>query len=45
MNAPDAQPALREFKNHDLVDEIAKPGVRYELRPAQTPDGSPVAGL
>lgn len=23
---------LRELKNHDLVDDIAKPGVRYEKR-------------
>ena len=45
MNAPDAMPALREFKNHDLVDDIAKPGVRYEPRPAKTPDGTTVPGL
>jgi 6-oxo-cyclohex-1-ene-carbonyl-CoA hydrolase len=45
MNAPDGQFALREFKNHDLVDDIAKPGVRYELRPARRPDGTVVAGL
>ena len=25
---------MRDFKNHDLVDDIAKPGVRYEKRPA-----------
>ena len=36
---------MREFKNHDLVDDIAKPGVRYEKRPAKTPDGNVVAGL
>jgi len=30
MNAPDIQIPLRDFKNHDLVDDIAKPGVRYE---------------
>jgi sulfide:quinone oxidoreductase len=29
MNAPDALPARRGFKNHDLVDDIAKPGVRF----------------
>jgi 6-oxo-cyclohex-1-ene-carbonyl-CoA hydrolase len=45
MNAPDALPALREFKNHDLVADIAKPGIGYELRPAKTPDGSTVSGL
>ena len=35
----------REFKNHDLVDDFSKPGVRYERRPARLPDGSEVAGL
>jgi 6-oxo-cyclohex-1-ene-carbonyl-CoA hydrolase len=45
MNAPDSQAALREFKNHDLVDDIGKPGVRYELKPARRPDGSEAAGL
>ncbi len=30
MNAPDIQIPLRDFTNHDLVDDIAKPGVRYE---------------
>jgi 6-oxo-cyclohex-1-ene-carbonyl-CoA hydrolase len=45
MNAPDALLARREFKNHDLVDDIAKPGVRFELRPARRPDGSEAAGL
>jgi 6-oxo-cyclohex-1-ene-carbonyl-CoA hydrolase len=45
MNAPDALPARRGFKNHDLVDDIAKPGVRFELRPARRPDGSEAAGL
>ena len=39
MNAPDAVPVQREFKNHDIVDDISKPGVRYELRPAKRPDG------
>jgi len=34
-----------EFKNHDLVDDFAKPGVRYEKRPARRPDGSEVPGL
>src|SRR5665647_2779724 len=45
MNAPDALPVSREFKNHDLVDDITKPGVRYEKRPAGRPDGTEVAGL
>ena len=45
MNAPVSPSLLREFKNHDLVDDIAKPGVRYEKRPAKTPDGAVVPGL
>jgi 6-oxo-cyclohex-1-ene-carbonyl-CoA hydrolase len=45
MNAPDAIAPVRDFKNHDLVDDIAKPGVRYEMRPAKTPDGKVAAGL
>jgi 6-oxo-cyclohex-1-ene-carbonyl-CoA hydrolase len=45
MNAPDAMVPLRAFKNHDLVDDIAKPGVRYETRPASEPDGTVVPGL
>ena len=36
---------MREFKNHDLVEDFARPGVRYEKRPAQTPDGKVVPGL
>jgi len=36
---------MREFKNHDLVDDVAKPGVRYEKRPARRPDGSVADGL
>jgi len=35
----------RDFKNHDLVDDISKPGVRYEKHPAKLPDGSVVPGL
>ncbi len=38
-------PATRDFKNHDLVDDISKPGVKYEKRPARMPDGSVVPGL
>jgi len=45
MNAPGTLSATREFKNHDLVDDIAKPGIRYEKRPATLPDGSVAAGL
>jgi 6-oxo-cyclohex-1-ene-carbonyl-CoA hydrolase len=45
MNAPDKISALRDFKNHDLVDDISKPGIRYEKRPAKTPDGATVPGL
>jgi 6-oxo-cyclohex-1-ene-carbonyl-CoA hydrolase len=37
--------ALHEFKNHDIVDDISQPGVRYEKRPAKTPDGRTVPGL
>jgi 6-oxo-cyclohex-1-ene-carbonyl-CoA hydrolase len=36
---------MREFKNHDLIDDIHKPGVRYEKRPARTPDGKVAEGL
>ena len=36
---------MRDFKNHDIVDDIAKPGVRYEKRPARRPDGSVAEGL
>ena len=45
MNAPEIISALRAFKNHDLVDDISKPGIRFEKRPAQTPDGAAVPGL
>ncbi|HEX8012063.1 MAG TPA: 6-oxocyclohex-1-ene-1-carbonyl-CoA hydratase [Casimicrobiaceae bacterium] len=45
MNAPDTRLPVREFKNHDLVEDIAKPGVRYEKRPAKKPDGSVAPGL
>ena len=43
MNAAIA-PAL-DFKNHDIVDNIERPGVLYEKRPAKKPDGTVVAGL
>jgi 6-oxocyclohex-1-ene-carbonyl-CoA hydrolase len=45
MNAPDDLCVARDFKNHDLVADIAKPGVRYEKRPATRPDGTVAAGL
>jgi 6-oxo-cyclohex-1-ene-carbonyl-CoA hydrolase len=32
-------------KNHDLAPQPGTPGVRYEKRPARTPDGEPVADL
>ncbi len=43
MNAPD--PALRHLIQHDLVYDIAKPGVRYEKRPATMPGGAVASGL
>ena len=42
MNAP--QP-VRAFKDHDLVADFARPGVRFERRPARTPDGRQADGL
>ena len=45
MNASTALPSARDFKNHDIVDDISRPGVKYELRPAKRPDGSVAAGL
>jgi 6-oxo-cyclohex-1-ene-carbonyl-CoA hydrolase len=45
MNAPAALSPMRDFKNHDIVDDVSKPGVRYEKRPAKRPDGSVAAGL
>ena len=45
MNAPDIRVPLREFKNHDLVDDTTKPGIRYEKRPARMPDGATVPDL
>jgi 6-oxo-cyclohex-1-ene-carbonyl-CoA hydrolase len=37
--------AKREFKNHDIVDDNSKPGVRFEKRPAKRPDGRVAEGL
>ena len=36
--------AARELKSHDLA-EIVVPGVKYEKRPATTPDGKTAKGL
>jgi 6-oxo-cyclohex-1-ene-carbonyl-CoA hydrolase len=33
------------LKNHDIVQLKEFPGIKYELRPAKTPDGKPVDGL
>ena len=45
MNAPEATGVQRELINHDLVDDWARPGVRYDKRAARRPDGREVAGL
>lgn len=45
MNAPDRIPPMLDFKNHDLVDDVSKPQVRYEKKPAKKPDGTVVPGL
>src|SRR5512143_835031 len=45
MNAPDTLPLARDFHSHDLVDDYAKLGVRYELKPARRPNGDVAAGL
>ncbi|MBS0306035.1 MAG: 6-oxocyclohex-1-ene-1-carbonyl-CoA hydratase [Proteobacteria bacterium] len=36
---------MSELKNHNLVDDYSKPGVRYERRPARRADGSAIEGL
>ncbi|MBI3147619.1 MAG: 6-oxocyclohex-1-ene-1-carbonyl-CoA hydratase [Betaproteobacteria bacterium] len=36
---------MREFNDHNLVPEFKSPGVRYEKRPAKTPDGKIADGL
>ncbi|MFO1282641.1 MAG: 6-oxocyclohex-1-ene-1-carbonyl-CoA hydratase [Burkholderiales bacterium] len=33
------------FKNHDLLADPSQPGVRFERRPARTPDGTVAEGL
>ena len=45
MNAPEPHVPPHGLKSHDLVDDIGRPGVRYDKRPARRPDGSEVAGL
>ena len=42
MNAPHP---VREFKHHGLVEDFSRPGVRFERRPARTPDGKVAEGL
>jgi len=42
MNAPHP---VREFKHHGLVADFSRPGVRFERRPARTPDGKVADGL
>ncbi|HEV2551281.1 MAG TPA: 6-oxocyclohex-1-ene-1-carbonyl-CoA hydratase [Stellaceae bacterium] len=41
--AAKSQPAT--LKDHNLVPEFSAPGVRFEKRPAKTPDGAIAAGL
>ncbi|MGZ5236635.1 MAG: 6-oxocyclohex-1-ene-1-carbonyl-CoA hydratase [Caldimonas sp.] len=45
MNAPEILPPRRELKDHELVETISRPNLRFEKRPATRPDGSVVAGL
>jgi 6-oxocyclohex-1-ene-carbonyl-CoA hydrolase len=45
MNVSAASAPTRDFKSHDLVGDIVRPGVRFEKRPARTPDGQVVDGL
>jgi 6-oxo-cyclohex-1-ene-carbonyl-CoA hydrolase len=45
MNAPEAVGAAFELRSHDLVDDAARPGVRYDLVPAKLPDGRVADGL
>jgi 6-oxo-cyclohex-1-ene-carbonyl-CoA hydrolase len=42
MNATDAP---RSFKDHGLVADFSRPGVRFERRPAKAPDGTVAEGL
>jgi 6-oxocyclohex-1-ene-carbonyl-CoA hydrolase len=45
MNTAAMSGAVREFKNHELDEDFLRPGVRYEKRPAKTPDGKEVPDL
>ncbi len=45
MNAPEPHVPRAALQSHDLVEHAARPGVRYELRPAHRPDGTQAAGL
>ena len=45
MNAPDSPAILGEPVSHDLVRDPGTPGVRYELKPARTPEGRVADGL
>jgi 6-oxocyclohex-1-ene-carbonyl-CoA hydrolase len=45
MTNPNSFPPALDFKNHDIVDDTSKAGVRYEKRPAKRPDGSVAAGI
>ena len=45
MNALEPHVPLFDPKSHGLVDDIGRPGVRYEKRIARRPDGTPVDGL
>ena len=45
MNTRETLATLPEMKSHNLIDEFAKPGVKYEKHPAKTPDGETVAGI
>jgi 6-oxo-cyclohex-1-ene-carbonyl-CoA hydrolase len=45
MNAPDHAVHAQAPKSHDLVASFAAPGVRYELKPARTPDGRVAEGI
>ena len=38
MNAPEFLTPLRELKDHELVDAISRPNLRYEKRPATRPN-------
>ena len=45
MNAPEFLPPRRELKDHELVETVSRPNLRYEKRPATRPDGSVASGL